>query len=387
MVVETGTLGQREAEVASGLRTVQTPDSIKNWKKLWFFVRGLWQFTVNDARPDVNIPVRYHELRYVSQEPTKESLERARRAWDINENLRSSNALITEENLISARLSPSLSDCPIARQSGEEMKDISAILKKKTQTQAGKDKRKAPAEDQDRSARPRAGPSLSQAFRPPVAGCQLQPTYQGSTLDKDEEFVQLRGTLPKPVRDFIRSNSSTREEISGLPLSTRRAIRTVAKCWTLVQQKYLESMGMVDSVMAASVNVSRATIQLTSASEKMGRLLADVQVMRDEGCKVLDELEDKKRLWATSEDVLMRAALEKSTNKKEAVAEFKSSEAYLADQEKVYFLTMEELIETAAEKRPDWDVQFLKDELAELKKNSKLNPLSPEEEVHSGDEE
>ncbi|KAL2471570.1 Uncharacterized protein Adt_39706 [Abeliophyllum distichum] len=65
----------------------QTPDSIKNWKKFWFFVRGPWQFTVNDARPDVNILVRYHELRYISQEPTEESSERARRAQDISEDL------------------------------------------------------------------------------------------------------------------------------------------------------------------------------------------------------------------------------------------------------------------------------------------------------------
>ncbi|KAL2480543.1 Plus3 domain-containing protein [Abeliophyllum distichum] len=65
----------------------QNSDSIKNWKKLWFFVRGPWQFTVNDARPDMNIPVCYHELRYVSQEPTEESSERARRARDISENI------------------------------------------------------------------------------------------------------------------------------------------------------------------------------------------------------------------------------------------------------------------------------------------------------------
>ncbi|KAL2519277.1 Uncharacterized protein Adt_15524 [Abeliophyllum distichum] len=59
----------------------QTPDSIKNWKKFWFFVRGPWQFTVNDARPDLK------HSRHVSQEPTEESSERARRARDISENL------------------------------------------------------------------------------------------------------------------------------------------------------------------------------------------------------------------------------------------------------------------------------------------------------------
>ncbi|KAL2474693.1 Plus3 domain-containing protein [Abeliophyllum distichum] len=429
----------------------QTPDSIKNWKKFWFFVRGPWQFSENDTRPDLNIPVRYHELRYTSQEPTTESSERARRVRGISEDLRTSSVLITEENLIAARLSPSTSDIPRYRQTGGEMMDISALLRKKTQTHPGKGKRKVQAGDQERSSRQRiepesepahsptrsveevtmpapvrVGPSTSQLPRTTSSGSQLQPTYLGSTPDKDEEFVRLRGTLPKSVRDFIRSNSPTREEIAGLPLSTRRAIRTVAKCWTPAQQKYLEGMGVVDSVVAASVNVSRAAIQLTSASEKMGRLLADVQVMKEEGRKVLNDLEEEKRLRATSEDVLarregdlkekeaevelelakkrisdleeqlenekkiqaeLRAALEKTADRDEAVAEFKSSEAYLADQEKVYFLTMEELIDTVSEKRPDWDVQFLKDELSELKKNSKLNPPSPEEEGHSGGEE
>ncbi|KAL2511906.1 Plus3 domain-containing protein [Abeliophyllum distichum] len=312
-----------------GSVVTQTLDSIKNWKKFWFFVRGPWQFTENDARSDVNIPVRYHELRYVSQEPTEESSERARRAQDISENLRSSSVLIIEENLISARLSPSHSD---HRPRGD-MKDISALLRKKTQTQAVKGKRKVPAGDQERSARlrmepelppwpdhsparsveeittpiaVRAGPSSSQPVRPPPFGSQLQPTYLGSTPKKDEKFVRLPRTLPKPIRDFIRSNSPTREEIASLPMSTRRAIKSVAKCWTPAQQKYLEIMGMVDSIVAASVNVSRAAIQLTSASEKMDRLLSDVQVMRDEGRKVLEELKDEKRLRPASEDVLLR---------------------------------------------------------------------------------
>ncbi|KAL2527592.1 Plus3 domain-containing protein [Abeliophyllum distichum] len=196
---------------------------------------------------------------YTSQEPTVESSERAQRARGVSEGLRSSSVLITEENLISARLSLSSSTYPRDRQSREEMKDISVHLRKKTQTQVGKGKRKAPAWDQDRSARPRVepelppqpaqsptrsveeitmtvpvqvGPSSSQTVRPQAVRPQLQPTYLGSTSDKDEEFVQLRGTLPKLVRDFIRSNSLTREEITGLPLSIRRAIRTVAKCWT-----------------------------------------------------------------------------------------------------------------------------------------------------------
>ncbi|KAL2504842.1 Uncharacterized protein Adt_20463 [Abeliophyllum distichum] len=400
---------------------------------------GWWyaSFAEDDARPDLSIPVHYHELRYVAQEPTGESSERARRAREISENLRSSAVLITEENLISARLSRPLSDRPTAHRPGGSMKDISALLRKKNQgpNQAGKGKRKVPAGDQDRSSRPRLEPDLPPrpqrsparsveeitapapvragptSSRPP-AGPQLQPTYLGSTAEKDEEFLQLRGTLPKPVRDFLRSNSPTREEIAGLPLSSRRAIRSVAKCWTPVQQKYLDNMGVVDSVVAASVNVSRAAIQLTSASEKMARLVSDVQVMRDEGRKVLEELENEKRLWAASEDILLRreeelnakadeleravkaradleakrkknseltAVLENSTAKEEVVAEFRSSDAYLAEQEVVYFLTMEELIESTAEKRPDWDLQFLKDELADLKRKSTLNPPSPEE--------
>ncbi|KAL2457400.1 Uncharacterized protein Adt_46371 [Abeliophyllum distichum] len=424
-----------------GSVVTQTPDSIKNWKKFWFFVRGPWQFAEDDARPDLNIPVRYHELRYVARESTGESIERARRAREISESLRSSAVLITEENLISARLSRPLSDRPTAHRPKGSMKDISALLRKKHQgpSQAGKGKRKVPAGDQERSSRPRMeselpprpehsparsveevaaaptairpGPSSSQTVRP-----QLQPTYLGSTSEKDEEFLRLRGTLPKPVRDFLRSNSPTREEIAGLPLSSRRAIRSVAKYWTPVQQKYLDGMGVVDSVVAASVNVSRAAIQLTSASEKMARLVSEVQVMRDEGRKVLEELEDEKKLRAASEEILLRreeelnakadeleraararadleaeleaerkknselqAALENSTAKEEAVAEFRSSDAYLAEQEVVYFLTMEELIDSTAEKRPDWDLQFLKDELADLKKRSTLNPPSSEE--------
>ncbi|KAL2506176.1 Plus3 domain-containing protein [Abeliophyllum distichum] len=410
-----------------GSVVTQTPDSIKNWKKFWFFVRGPWQFAEDDARPDLSIPVRYHELRYVAREPTEESAERARRAREIAANLRSSAVLITEENLISARLSRPLLDRPTARR------------KIRAQSRPARGREKSQLGDQDRSSRPRLEPDLPSrpqrsparsveeitapvptrtvpsSSRPP-AGPQLQPTYLGSTAEKDEEFLRLRGTLPKPVRDFLRSNSPTREEIAGLPLSSRRAIRSVAKCWTPVQQKYLDSMGVVDSVVAASVNVSRAAIQLTSASEKMARLVSEVQVMRDEGRKVLEELENEKRLRAASEDILLRreeelnakadeleraviaradleadleaerkknseltAALQNSTAKEEAVAEFRSSDTYLAEQEVVYFLTMEELIESTSEKRPDWDLQFLKDELADLKKKSTLNPPSSEE--------
>ncbi|KAL2505961.1 Uncharacterized protein Adt_21582 [Abeliophyllum distichum] len=374
---------------------------------------GWWyaSFAEDDARPDLSIPVRYHELRYVAQEPTGESSERARRAREISENLRSSAVLITEENLISARLSRPVSDRPIAHRPEGNMKDISALLRKKNQgpIQAGRGKRKVPAGDQDRSSRPRVEselpprpensparsveevpapaavrpePSSSQTVRP-----QLQPTYLGSTAEKDEEFLRLWGTLPKPVRDFLRSNSPTREEIAGLPLSSRRAIKLAAKCWTPVQQKYLDGMGVVDSVVAASVNVSRAAIQLTSASEKMARLVSEVQVMRDEGRKA-DELERAAKARADLEAELeaerkknseLQAALENSTAKEEVVAEFRSSDAYLAEQEVVYFLTMEELIESTAEKRPDWDLQFLKDELADLKRKSTLNPPSPGE--------
>ncbi|KAL2454314.1 Uncharacterized protein Adt_48186 [Abeliophyllum distichum] len=306
-------------------------------------------------------------LRYVAREPTRESIERARRAREISESLRSSAVLITEENLVSARLSRPLSDRPSAHRSKGSMKDISALLRKKNQgpSQAGKGKRKVPAGDQGRTSRPRMeselpprpehsparsveevaaaptavriGPSSSQSVRP-----QLQPTYLGSTSEKDEEFLRLRGTLPKPVRDFLRSNSPTREEIAGLPLSSRRAIRSVAKCWTPVQQKYLDGMG---------TGVRRPS----------------TEGLRDEGRKVLEDLENEKRLRAASEDILLRreeelnakadelvraaivrtdleaeleaekkknselqAALENSAAKEEAVAEFRASDAYMA---------------------------------------------------------
>ncbi|KAL2476164.1 Plus3 domain-containing protein [Abeliophyllum distichum] len=87
-----------------GSVVTQTPDSIKNWKQFWFFVRGPWQFSVNDTGPHVNIPVRYHELRYTSHEPAPEFVERARQIRAVDESFRSSSALITEENLASARL-------------------------------------------------------------------------------------------------------------------------------------------------------------------------------------------------------------------------------------------------------------------------------------------
>ncbi|KAL2512028.1 Plus3 domain-containing protein [Abeliophyllum distichum] len=124
-----------------GSIVTQTPDLIKNWKKFWLFVQGLWQFSANDTRPDVNIPVRYHELskhldiihlvqfdqhctdlflsmsssRYTSHELTPESIERARRARAVDENFRSSSALITEKNLAAARLSPATSHHPQPR--------------------------------------------------------------------------------------------------------------------------------------------------------------------------------------------------------------------------------------------------------------------------------
>ncbi|KAL2470821.1 hypothetical protein Adt_38957 [Abeliophyllum distichum] len=80
-----------------------------------------------------------------------------------------------------------------------------------------------------------------------------------------------------------------------------------------------------------------------------------------------------------------RAVLERSMDKEEVIAEFRSSDANLAGQEKVYFFTIEELIETVVEKHPNWDVQFLKDELDELKKNSKFNHLfSREKDQHGG---
>ncbi|KAL2504617.1 Uncharacterized protein Adt_20238 [Abeliophyllum distichum] len=296
---------------------------------------GWWyasvKFSANDTRPDVNIPVRYHELKYTSHEPTLESIERARRARGVDENFRSSSALITEENLASARLSPATLHRSQPRQFEEEMKDISALLKKKGQV--GKGKRKAHIEDQPPSARPRTQseatpktvpsparsveeitsflvreePSSSPAFRPPSSSPQILPTYLGSTSNRDEEYLKLHGSIPKLVCDFSRSNSSTRGDIIELHSSTRRAISVMGKSWTLVQQKYLDGMGTVESIIAASVNTSRAAIQLTSTTENMGRMLtSDFQVMRKEGRKVHAELAEEKKLRASFKDILMR---------------------------------------------------------------------------------
>ncbi|KAL2526420.1 Uncharacterized protein Adt_11474 [Abeliophyllum distichum] len=402
-----------------GSVVTQTPDSIKNWKKFWFFVRGPWQFSANDTRPDVNIPVRYHELRYVSHDPTPGSIERARRARAVDESFRSSSALITEENLASARLCSATSYQSRPRQSGEGMKDISALLKKKGQ--AGKGKRKAPLEDQPPPVRARTQTEeVPKSVPSPARSVEEITSFPARG---EPSSTPLRGSIPKPVRDFFRSNSPTRGDIVELPPSARRAISVLSKSWTPVQQKYLDGMETVESIVAASVNASRAAIQLTSAAEKMGRMLTDIQVMREDGRKVKAELEEEKQLRVSSEDILLRreeelkkkdddlralaeeleaanknraellqeleverkahaelrTTLEKSVDKDQAVAEFRSSDAYLAEQEMVYFLTMEELIEATVEKRPDWDVQFLRDELSELKKKSTLNPPSPEE--------
>ncbi|KAL2541217.1 Uncharacterized protein Adt_02195 [Abeliophyllum distichum] len=359
-----------------GSVVTQTPDSIKNWKQFWFYVRG-----------------------YTSHEPTPEFVERARQVRAVDENFRSSSVLITEENLASARLSSTTSSNPRPSQSGKQMKDISALLKKKGQV--GKGKRKAPLEGQPPAARPRTEEDGNQANPssqiPPRPSTRIPPTYLGSTLERDEEYLKLRGSIPKSLRDFFRSNSSTRGDIVELPSSARRAISVLGKSWTPDQQKYLDTMGTVESIVATSVNTSRAAIQLTSAVEKMGRMLNDIQVMREEGKKVQAELSEEKRLRALSEDILLRreeelrkkegelkamsdelevanksradleydleserksnaelkAALEKSADKDEAVTEFRSSNAYLAEQEVVYFLTMEELIETTSKKRPD----------------------------------
>ncbi|KAL2457327.1 Uncharacterized protein Adt_46396 [Abeliophyllum distichum] len=414
-----------------GSVVTQTPDSIKNWKQFWFFVRGPWQFSVNDTGPHVNIPVRYHELRYTSHEPAPEFVERARQIRAVDESFRSSRALITEENLASARLLSTTSSDSRPTQSGKQMKDISALLKKKGRPGRAREKPLLRANPLLPDLVLRRG-KIRLKFRaqlgsssqiPPRPSHRIPPTYLGSTPERDEEYLKLRGSIPKPLRDFFRSNSPTRGDIVELPGSARRAISVLGKSWTPDQQKYLDTMGTVESIVAASVNTSRAAIQLTSAAEKMGRMLNDIQVMREEGKKTQVELAEEKRLRALSEDALLKleeelrkkedelkamsgeleavnkskadlehdlegerksnaelkAALEKSADKDEAVAEFKSSNAYLAEQEVVYFLTMEELIETTSEKRPDWDVQFLRDELADLKRKSTLNPPSPEE--------
>ncbi|KAL2504726.1 Plus3 domain-containing protein [Abeliophyllum distichum] len=69
-----------------GSVVTQTPDSIKNWKQFWFYVRG-----------------------YSSHEPTPEFVERARQVRAVDESFRSSSVLITDENLASARLSSTTS--------------------------------------------------------------------------------------------------------------------------------------------------------------------------------------------------------------------------------------------------------------------------------------
>ncbi|KAL2454886.1 Uncharacterized protein Adt_47618 [Abeliophyllum distichum] len=257
---------------------------------------------------------------YISQDPTPESIERAQRARAIDESFRSSSALITEENLAATRLSPATSHHPRPRQSREEMKDIYALLKKKGQV--GKGKRKAPLEDQPPPvrARPhteeapksvpspaqsieeitsipaRGEPSSSPASHPLPSSSLIFPTYLGSMPDRDEEYLKLRGSIPKLVRDFFRSNSPTRGNIVELPSSAHRAISVIGKSWTSVQQKYLDGMGTVESIVATSNNTSRAAIQLPSAAEKMERMLTDIKVMMEEGRKVQVELAEEKKL-------------------------------------------------------------------------------------------
>ncbi|KAL2512023.1 Plus3 domain-containing protein [Abeliophyllum distichum] len=153
-----------------GSVVTQTPDLIKNWKKFWFFVRGPWQFSTNDTRPDVNIQVPYHELRYTSHEPTSKSIERAR---VVDENFRSSSALITEENLVAARLSPATSHRPQPQEAPKNEPSPAQSVEEITSFPA------------------RGKPSSSLAFRPPSSSSQILPTYLGSTLDRDEEYLKL----------------------------------------------------------------------------------------------------------------------------------------------------------------------------------------------------
>ncbi|KAL2533147.1 hypothetical protein Adt_06498 [Abeliophyllum distichum] len=289
---------------------------------------------------------------YISHDPTPESIERARRARAVDESFRSSGALITEDNLSEARLSPTTSHRP-------------RPLRARPHTKEAPKSVPSPARsiEEITSISARGEPFSSPASRPPPSLSRILPTYLGSTSDRDEEYLKLHGSIPKPVCDFFRSNSPTRGDIVELSSSARRAINVMGKSWTPVQQKYLDGIETVESIVAASVNTSRVAIQLTSAAEKMGRMLTDIQ-----------ELEVERKTHAE-----LRTALGRSVDKEEVVAEFKSSDAYLAEQEMVYFLMMEELIETTVEKRPDWDVQFLRDELFELKRKSTLNPPSPEE--------
>ncbi|KAL2541996.1 hypothetical protein Adt_02974 [Abeliophyllum distichum] len=120
--------------------------------------------------------------------------------------------------------------------------------------------------------------------------------------------------------------------------------------------------------------------------EKLGKKEEEITAKESEFQALAHQVEEEKRRslswrlhWERTKPDF-RAVLERSVDKEEVVAEFRSSDAFLADQEKVNFVTIEELIETVTDKRPDWDVQFLKDELDELKNNSKFNHLSSREE-------
>ncbi|KAL2470247.1 hypothetical protein Adt_38383 [Abeliophyllum distichum] len=230
--------------------------------------------------------------------------------------------------------------------------------------------------------------SSSPAFRPPPSSSQILFTYLGSTPDRDEEYLKLHKSIPKPVCDFFRSNSLTQDDIVELLSSTRRAISVMGKSWTPVQQKYFDGMGTVESIIAASVELAEEKKLRASSEDILLRREEELRKKEDELKALTDDLEAANKSRAKLEHELeverkaqaeLRTTLEKSVDKEEVIAEFKSSDAYLADQEKVYFLTMEELIETTVEKRPDWDVQFLRDEPSELKRKSILNPPSPEE--------
>ncbi|KAL2542665.1 hypothetical protein Adt_03643 [Abeliophyllum distichum] len=322
-----------------GSVATQTPDSIKNWKKIWLFVRG-----------------------YISHDPTLESIERARRARAVDESFRSSSALITEENFAAARLSPTTSHRPQPQKEARpgRVKEKLLLRTNLHLSELSLQTEEAPKSVPESSMERRGDNFIPDKWRA-IFFSSLLSSYLGSTPDRDEEYLKLCISIPKPVCDFFRSNSPTRCNIVELSSSARRAISVMAKSWTPVQQKYLDGMGTVESIVAAK--------------EDELKVLADgLEAANKSRAELEHELEVERKTHAE-----MRTALEKSVDKEEVVAEFKSSDAYLAEQEMVYFLTMEEMIDTTVEKCPDWDVQFLKDELSELKKKSILNPPSPEE--------
>ncbi|KAL2462295.1 hypothetical protein Adt_45778 [Abeliophyllum distichum] len=102
--------------------------------------------------------------------------------------------------------------------------------------------------------------------------------------------------------------------------------------------------------------------------------------------EVVEELERKNEELAMKESEIQALAheVEEDKRKKSKLDTLLEKEPSIPPscprEENVFFLTMEELIETVVRNHLYWDVQFLKDELDEFKKNSKFNTHSSREE-------